>query len=133
MLSCAINRARCSQTAVWYRTGKPPVSIRWILIRDPPGKYKPIALLSTDTTPCPIQIANWFVCRWQMEVTFEEVRAHLGVETQRQWSDKAIAWITPNLIGIVFLGHRSRPLAGSMESYERAAGSMASKTAGDFH
>ena len=49
---------------------------------------------------CPIQIANWFVCRWQMEVTFEEVRAHLGVETQRQWSDKAIARTTPILLGL---------------------------------
>jgi hypothetical protein len=36
-----------------------------------------------------------FRLRWQVEVTFEEVRAHLGVETQRQWLDKAIARTTP--------------------------------------
>ena len=88
-----------SQPAVWYHTGKPPVSIRWVLIQDPIGSYEPIALLSTDTELCPNQIANWYVRRWRMEVTFEEVRAHLGVETQRQWSDKAIARTTPMLFG----------------------------------
>jgi hypothetical protein len=85
---------------VWYHTGKPPVSIRWVLVRDSCGKYEPIALLSTDTTLCPNQIANWYVRRWRMEVTFEAVRAHLGVETQRQWSDKAIARTTPMLFGL---------------------------------
>ena len=89
-----------SQSTVWYHTGKPPVPIRWVLIRDPHSSYEPIALLSTDTTLCPNQIANWYVRRWRMEVTFEEVRAHLGVETQRQWSDKAIARTTPMLFGL---------------------------------
>ncbi len=36
-------------------------------------------------------------------VTFEEVRAHLGVETQRQWSDLAIARTTPALLGLFSL------------------------------
>ena len=38
--------------------------------------------------------------RWQVEVTFEEVRTHLGVETQRQWSDKAILRTTPALFAL---------------------------------
>lgn len=89
-----------SATAVWYHSGKPPVPIRWVLVRDPKGEYETIALLSTDLDLCPEQIVNWFVQRWQVEVTFEEVRAHLGVETQRQWSDKAIARTTPLLLGL---------------------------------
>jgi hypothetical protein len=89
-----------SNTAVWYHTGKPPVSIRWVLIRDPSGEYAPIALLSTSLIYEPAQIVHWFVQRWQVEVTFEEVRAHLGVETQRQWSDKAIDRMTPLLMGL---------------------------------
>jgi hypothetical protein len=89
-----------SGTAVWYHTGKPPVPIRWVLIRDPHGNYDPLALVSTDLHWTPTQIANWFVQRWQVEVTFEEVRAHLSVETQRQWSDKAIARTTPILFGL---------------------------------
>ncbi len=89
-----------SQTAVWYHSGIPPVPIRWVLIRDPQEKYETIALLSTSLELDPLQIVNWFVQRWQVEVTFEEVRAHLGVETQRQWSDKAIDRTTPILLGL---------------------------------
>ena len=89
-----------SQTAVWYRSGKPPVTIRWVLIRDPQGTFDPQALLCTDPSADPAQILEWFVLRWQLEVTFQEVRTHLGVETQRQWSDRAIARTTPALLGL---------------------------------
>ena len=88
-----------SQTAVWYRSGKPPVPLCWVLVRDPQGEFTPQALLCTDPSADPTQILEWFVLRWQLEVTFQEVRAHLGVETQRQWSDLAIARTTPILIG----------------------------------
>ena len=93
-----------SQTAVWYHTwyhtGKPPVPIRWVLIRDPQGEFAPQALLCTSLAAAPAQILEWFVLRWQLEVTFHETRAHLGVETQRQWSDRAIARTTPILMGL---------------------------------
>ena len=89
-----------SQTAVWYRSGKPAVTIRWVLIRDPQGAFDPQALLCTDPSANPTQILQWFVLRWQLEVTFQEVRTHLGVETQRQWSDLAIARTTPVLLGL---------------------------------
>ncbi len=89
-----------SQTAVWYHSGKPPVPIRWVLIRDPRNELATQALLCTDTAAAPACILEWFVLRWQLEVTFQEVRAHLGVETQRQWSDRAIARTTPVLMGM---------------------------------
>jgi len=92
-----------SDTAVWYHAGKPPLPIRWVLIRDPKGKFKPQALLCTDPQAQPVQILQWFVMRWQLEVTFHEVRTHLGVETQRQWSDLAIARTTPALLGLFSL------------------------------
>ena len=79
----------CTGTAVWYHTGLPVVPIRWVLVRDPQHKFEPQALLCTNQAYCPIQILEWFVRRWQMEVSFEEARAHyLGMETQRQWSDE---------------------------------------------
>ncbi len=74
--------------------------IRWVLIRDPLGEFRPQALLCTDLNVAPIRIIEWFVLRWQLEVTFQEVRAHLGVETQPQWSDLAIARTTPALFGL---------------------------------
>lgn len=89
-----------SGTAVWYHSGKPPVPIRWVLIRDPDGLLDSQALLCTNLTYDPVQILSWFVLRWQIEVTFQEVRVHLGVETQRQWSDLAIARTTPILLGL---------------------------------
>jgi len=89
-----------TDTAVWYHTGKPPVAIRWVLIRDPKEDFKPQAVLSTDLEHTPEQILPWFVRRWTMEVTFEEARAHLGMETQRQWNDRAIARTTPALLSL---------------------------------
>lgn len=90
-------------TALWYHAGLPLVAIRWVLIRDPEGPFAPQALLCTDQHADPARIIAWFVLRWQVEVTFHEVRTHLGVETQRQWSDLAILRTTPALLGLVSL------------------------------
>ena len=71
----------CSDTALWRHCGMPIVPIRWVLLRDPQGRFDPQALLCTDPDRDPLQIVRWFVQRWQLEVTFREVRDHLGVET----------------------------------------------------
>src|SRR5712691_8381852 len=90
-------------TALWYQSPVPPVAVRWVLIRDPEGIYEPMALLCTDQHAEALQIVECFVLRWTVEVTFHEVRAHLGVETQRQWSDLAILRTTPALLGLFSL------------------------------
>jgi hypothetical protein len=95
--------ALATGTAVWYHGGLPVVKVRWVLIRDGQGKFEPQALLSTDLSLSAQQIVEWFVLRWQLEVTFEEARAHLGVETQRQWSDLAILRSTPALLALFSL------------------------------
>ena len=89
-----------SHTAVWYHTGLPVLPIRWVLIKDPKGKFEPQALLCTNLSAQPMEILQWFRQRWQVEVTFEEVRSHLGVETQRQWSNLAILRTTPALLAL---------------------------------
>ena len=88
-----------SQTAVWFHSGKPALPIRWVIVRDPKNIFKTQALLCTDVNVSAEQIIEWFVPRWQVEVTFHEVRTHLGVETQRQWADLSILRITPALLG----------------------------------
>ena len=93
----------CSGTAVWRHAGLPVVPIRWVLVRDPLGRFDPQALLCTDPNQDPHQVLRWFVQRWQPETTFQETRAHLGVETQRQWSDLAIARTTPCLLALFSL------------------------------
>ncbi len=104
-----------TNTAVWRHGGMPVVPIRWVLVRDPLGQFDPQALLCTDPAQDPVQVLRWFVQRWQVEVTFREVRDHLGVETQRQWSDKAIARTTPCLLGlfslVTLLGKQLAPCA----------------------
>ena len=91
-----------SGTALWNKPGH-RVPIRYVLVRDPEGKLEPQAFLSTDLEADPLDILRWFVRRWSIEVTFAEVRRHLGVETQRQWSDMAIARTTPFLLGLFSL------------------------------
>jgi hypothetical protein len=93
----------CTATAVWYHAGLPPVAIRWVLIRDPQEAFEPQALVTTHLEYPPVQIIEWFVRRWTMEVTFEEARAHLGIETQRQWNALAIRRTTPTLFGLYSL------------------------------
>jgi hypothetical protein len=93
----------CSGTACWYRFGSMPLPIRWVLTRDPAGKRPPKALFSTDQTQPAEEMVRDFMKRWSVEATFEESRAHLGVETQRQWSDRAIERTTPLLLGLYSL------------------------------
>lgn len=102
-----------SGTALWYSTGAAPLPIRWVLVRDPQGNRPTRAFFSTDPDQAPPAIISGFVKRWPIEVTFEEARAHLGIETQRQWSDLAIERSTPALFGlfslIVLMAHALYP------------------------
>ena len=89
---------------LWYRRGLDPAPIRWVLVRCPTDKsFKPFPLLCADPEAAASQIVEWFVMRWNIEVTFEEIRAHLGFETQRHWSDKAIERTAPALFGLFSL------------------------------
>ena len=95
-----------------------------MLIRDPLKPDAPAqALLCTDVDRTPKEIVTWFVRRWRIETTVEEVRTHLGVETQRQWSDRAIARTTPCLLAlfsIVTLLARQRRSATAAAWYPKA-------------
>jgi hypothetical protein len=86
--------------SLWYTPGEPPVSIRWVVVRDPNRELEDTPLPCTHLAATPQQIIEWFVPRWNIEVTFEELQALLGVETQRQWSKRAIDRTTPCLFGL---------------------------------
>lgn len=87
-------------TCLWYHAGKPPLPVRVVLVKTPFGKNVAEAFFSTDINNLPTQIINWFVLRWNIEVTFQESRSNLGIETQRQWSDNAIHRTTPLLMAL---------------------------------
>jgi hypothetical protein len=90
--------AVATDTAVWDHAGKPPVPSRWVLMRDPPTSCESQAWLSTNLDQTPEPILPWCIRRWTMEVTREEARAHLGLETQRPWHARAMARTTPALV-----------------------------------
>ncbi len=78
-------------------------------------------MLGTDLRADPQRVVCWFVRRWRMEATFQEARQRLGVETQRQWSEKAIRrTAAPALLGrfslVTLLAHRrmQRRVAGNV-------------------
>jgi hypothetical protein len=89
--------------SLWHTPGQDPVVIRWVLVRCPEDSFEPAAFFCSDTFISAKQIIVWFALRWNIEVTFEELRAFLGFETQRQWSDRAIERTTPSLFGIFSL------------------------------
>jgi hypothetical protein len=92
-----------SRTALWYTPRWPPVAIRYVLVADPAGKLRLEAFFCTDLEATPVEMLQWVVMRWSIEVAFEEGRAHLGLETQRQWSDQAVARTTPVLLALFSL------------------------------
>jgi hypothetical protein len=89
--------------ALWYHGGKQPLPIHWVLVRYPDQRHDTEAFLCTDIHMAPLDILDCYNRRWSMETTYEEARAHLGIETQRQWSDPAIFRTTPLLFGLYSL------------------------------
>ena len=99
-----------TNTAIWGADGFSPIAIRWVLVKDPTDEMAPLPLMSTDVNLTAFRIIELYVDRWGLEVTFQEARQHLGIETQKQWSDKAIARTTPILMAmytlVCLIGHR---------------------------
>ncbi len=77
---------------------RPIVPLKWVLVRDPENKHRPMAIQSTHRCLTSIEIVQHFIKRWQVQLTLEELRAPLGVETHRQWADMSIARTTPVLM-----------------------------------
>jgi hypothetical protein len=100
-------------TALWHTDGLAPLPVRWVLVRYAPGHRPPVALFCTDPSASAEQMVSWYVDRWHIESTFEEVRAHLRLETQREWSTRAVGRTTPCLLGlfslVVLLAHALHP------------------------
>ncbi len=106
-----------SGVAIWYKSKAEMVKVRWVLLKDPEEKKKPMLLACSDWELPAEKIVTFFLRRWQAEVTFAEVRRHLGVETQRQWSDLAIERTTPSLMALFSIVclfantiHKRRPI-----------------------
>jgi hypothetical protein len=95
----------CSGTGWWHRlrAGRPPLPLRWGISRDLRGERETRFSFTTDPTLWGLDIVLAFMARWSAEVTFEESRARLGIQSQRQWSDAAIERSTPCLLALYSL------------------------------
>jgi len=102
-------------TALWYTPGQDPVWIRWVLVRDlqaelagkaassrgaAPADRRAEAFFCSDPTLSVAELLAAVLGRWNIEVTFAELRAHLGFETQAQWTPAAVGRTTPCLCGL---------------------------------
>lgn len=85
-------------TCLWYHNSVGGVPIRWILTKDPKGENKTIAILVTDFRICAEKAIEFFVGRWPIETTFQEINQHLGLETVHTWSDISINRTAPSII-----------------------------------
>jgi hypothetical protein len=77
-----------SRLALGHPPGLPPVALRYVLVAGPAGTLRLEAFCCPDLQATPVEILQGVVMRWSVEVTCEEARAHLGVETQRQGRTK---------------------------------------------
>jgi len=91
-----------SGVALMHKTRQLPIAVKWVLVRIE-GKKNPQAFFSNNVEMEALDILKRYMFRWNVEVTFEEARAHMGIETQRQWSDLGIARSTPCLFGLFSL------------------------------
>lgn len=92
-----------SGTGLWYRCSQGATWVRWVVVRDPNGKRADEIFFTTDRTLSPAGIVECYVRRWSIEVTFEEVRRHLGIETLRNRSQNAVRRSVPMLFALYSL------------------------------
>lgn len=90
-------------TGYWYKGGEGLVAVRWVFVKDRTGTHRDEYFFTTDVHLTPKQIVEAYTGRWAIEVMFQEVREHLGLETTRGWSAQTILRAEPCLFGLYTL------------------------------
>lgn len=89
-----------SGTGHWYKGGDGLVPIRWVFVHDCSGTHRDEYFFTTDLAMTPKIIIETFTGRWSIETTFQEMRAYLGLETTRGWTEKTVLRVAPCLFGL---------------------------------
>lgn len=87
-------------TGCWYKSGRGLVPLRWVFVHDVDGTHRDEYFLCTDATLSPEAIISHYTARWNIETTFQELRAHLGLETTRGWCAQTVLRAAPCLFGL---------------------------------
>jgi hypothetical protein len=84
----------------WYKSGRGLASLRWVFVRDQSGTHRDEYFFTTDLTLTPAAVIGAYTGRWNIETTFEELRAYLGLETTRGWCKNTVLRAAPCLFGL---------------------------------
>jgi hypothetical protein len=84
----------------WYRSGAELVAVRWVYVHDLTGTHRDDYLYSTDPAMRAEAIVEEYTGRWNIETLFQEMRAHLGLETTRGRSRATVLRAAPCLFGL---------------------------------
>lgn len=90
----------CDGTGHWYKSGQGLAPVRWVFVRDDTGTRRDEYFDTTNPGFAAATVIHWFTCRWSIETTFQEMRAHLGFETTRGWAAKTVLRTGPCLLGL---------------------------------
>jgi hypothetical protein len=84
----------------WYKSGAGLVPIRWVFVRDQTGTHRDEYFFTTDPTLPAAVLVGHYTSRWNIETTFQELRAYLGLETTRGWCRATVLRLAPCLFGL---------------------------------
>jgi hypothetical protein len=87
-------------TGHWYKAGAGLVAVRWVYVHDRTGTHRDDYLYSTDVAMTARQIIETYTGRWNIETTFQEARAYLGLGTTRGWCRRTVLRAEPCLLGL---------------------------------
>lgn len=94
------NVAVVTGASKWYKAGEGLVSVRWVFVHDCTGTHREEYFFTTDLSMTPKQIIETFAGRWSIETMFQEMRAHLGLETTRGRKENTVLRVAPCLFGL---------------------------------
>ena len=91
-----------SDAVLWYgKHNNQTIPIRWVGVAGDRNKNCDDAFFyCTDPSLPAKRIIELYALRWNIEVTFEEARALLGLETTRHWCRQSVLRVTPVLMGL---------------------------------
>jgi DDE superfamily endonuclease len=89
-----------SGTGHWYKAGWGLVPVRWVFVHDLDGTHRDEYFFSTDPELGPQALISQYTARWNIETTFQELRAYLGLETTRGWCERTVLRAAPCLFGL---------------------------------
>jgi DDE superfamily endonuclease len=84
----------------WYKAGQGLVPVRWVYVHDRTGTHRDEYFYSTDVALTLQEILEEYTGRWNIETTFEEARAYLGLESTRGWCARTVGRAEPCLLGL---------------------------------